>query len=104
MSWERPAHPDFVIDQSVLCILVELFLRVNVDAVGSQLFSNLQAQKRARMSEMEAAKRKWNWGLAASRATAQDGAKAAQQARRQSSQPATLTHPNSKLAALPSHL
>lgn len=43
-SWRLPAHPDFVIDRSVLCILVELFLRVNVDPVGSQLFSNLHAQ------------------------------------------------------------
>lgn len=34
-SWRLLAYPDFVIDQSVLCILVELFLRVNVDPVGS---------------------------------------------------------------------
>lgn len=35
-------HPDFVIDHPVLGILIELFLRINVDPVGSQLFPDLQ--------------------------------------------------------------
>lgn len=34
-------HPDFVVDHSVLCVLVELFLGVNVDSVGSQFFPDL---------------------------------------------------------------
>lgn len=34
-------HPDLVVDQPVLRVLVKLFLRVNVDAVGSQLFPDL---------------------------------------------------------------
>lgn len=41
------AHPDFIVDQPVLCILVKLLLRVNVDPVGSELFSNLQTRANA---------------------------------------------------------
>lgn len=33
--WRLAAYPDFVIDRSVLRVLVKLFLRVNVDPVGS---------------------------------------------------------------------
>lgn len=47
-SRRRPTYPDFVIDQSVLCILVKLFLRVDIDPIGSQLLSNLQAQAKIR--------------------------------------------------------
>lgn len=51
--WARPAsprlpptqthdtHPDLIIDLSVLGILVKFLLRVNIDAVGSQLFPDL---------------------------------------------------------------
>lgn len=38
-------HPYFVIDQPVVCVLVELFLRVNIDAVGPQLFPDLQIKQ-----------------------------------------------------------
>lgn len=34
-------HPDFVVDHPVLCILVKLLLRVDVDPIGSQFFSDL---------------------------------------------------------------
>lgn len=38
---ERDPHPDLIVDHSVLGVLVELLLRVHVDAVGSQLFPDL---------------------------------------------------------------
>lgn len=41
LQFQLWTYPDFVIRHPVLCIIVELFLRVNIDAIGSQLFSNL---------------------------------------------------------------
>lgn len=38
-------YPYFVIDQPVVCVLVELFLRVNIDPVGPQLFPDLQIKQ-----------------------------------------------------------
>lgn len=38
---EHDPHPDLLVDHSVLGILVKFLLRVHVDAVGSQFFSDL---------------------------------------------------------------
>lgn len=38
---EHDPHPDLLIDHSVLGILIKFLLRVHVDAVGSQFFSDL---------------------------------------------------------------
>lgn len=38
-------YPDFVIDQPVLCILIKLLLRVNINPIGSQLFPDLHKVK-----------------------------------------------------------
>lgn len=39
---ERDPHPDLIVDHPVLGVLVKLLLRVHVDAVGSQLFPDLE--------------------------------------------------------------